>query len=77
LELFIEVLSVVRMILGVKQRWSVVMPLDPLLIRWSKHAIVSVLLYNHLDGGLGVSWIGCTHARLLLEDTRETLTSKR
>ena len=70
LELFIEVLSVVRVIGAIKERGTVVMSLNPLLVRWGQHAIVGVLLHNHFNRSLGICWIGCAHSCLLLENAR-------
>ena len=73
LEVLIKILFIVSMILVIEVTGSVVVSLVPLLIGWCKHAVVSVFLNYHFDGGLGVGWIGRAHSSLLLENARQTL----
>lgn len=77
LELFVEILSIVSVILLIEEGRRVMVPLDPLLIRRSQHSIIRILLHNHLDGGLCISRISCAHTRLLFKNTREPLTPQR
>ena len=65
-----------RMILVIEKGGAVVVPLNPLLVRWSQHTIISVFLDDHLDGGLGVGGVGRTHPCLLLENAREPLAAQ-
>ena len=54
LEVLIKELLVVRMITLIEETRAMMVSLVPLLVGRSQHAVVRVLVHNHLDGGLCV-----------------------
>jgi hypothetical protein len=77
LELFVEVLSVVSMVLIVVLRWTSVEPLIPLVLTRGEHAIIGVLLHDQFGGGFSICGVRASKLSMGFEDICESLSSKR
>jgi len=57
LESLVKILFVMRVICCIEERWTMVMSLVPLIIIWSKHAIVSIFLDYQFGSIFNIAWI--------------------
>lgn len=73
---FIKELFVVSMVSFIEESWTDMMSLVPHFVRGCEHAIIGVLINNHLNSGLGIGRVGSSHASLLFEDASEPITTQ-